>query len=187
MRIEDAPPAGWYPDPEGGSRLRWWEGTDWSDRYRPRPVENYVESVIRQASESGGEGSHRWVPDDPGIGNPNVNTQAVVDQVRQAARQEAERAAQMFGAQARSAAHSFQPLISEYTTKVTKWFRRIGILVVVLAVAWFAFQVFAQKSMFDWIGDRIDNISENLNDENGAGLSHPGDPIELIAPTGSSN
>lgn len=181
MRIEDAPPAGWYPDPEGGSRLRWWEGADWSDRYRPRPVENYVESVIRQAKDSGTEGSHRWVPDAPGLGNSNVNTQAVVDQVRQAARQEAERAAQMFGREARSAASSFQPLISEYTSKFTRLFRRIAILVVVVAIAWFAFQVFAQKSMFDWIGDRIDNISDNLNEQNGAGLGDPADIVVVVA------
>ena len=32
-----APPAGWYPDPTGGLRLRWWDGTDWTDRYRARP------------------------------------------------------------------------------------------------------------------------------------------------------
>ena len=181
MRIEDAPQPGWYPDPEGGSRLRWWEGTDWSDRYRMRPVENYVESVIRQAADQNEHGSHRWVPDDPGLGNPGVNTQAVVDQVREAARQEAERAAQMFGAQARSAAQSVQPLISEYTLKATKWFRRIGILVVLFAAAWFAFQVFAQKSMFDWIGDRIDNISDNLNEQNGSGLGAPGDPVDLTS------
>ncbi|MCB0968595.1 MAG: DUF2510 domain-containing protein [Ilumatobacter sp.] len=166
MRIEDAPAAGWYPDPEGGSRLRWWEGTDWSDRYRMRPIENFVETVEAQAAQS--SGSHRWVPDDPRLGNSAIDTQAVVDQVREAARMEAERAAQMFGAQARSAAQSFQPLISEYTLKATKWFRRIAILAILFAAAWFAFQVFAQKSMFDWIGDRIDTISENLNDQNGA-------------------
>lgn len=177
MRIEDAPPAGWYPDPEGGSRLRWWEGTDWSDRYRMRPIENFVATIEAEVKQGHSSGSHRWVPDDPGIGNPNVDTQAVVEQVRIAARAEAERAAQMFGAQARSAAQSFQPLISEYTLKATKWFRRIGILIVLFAAAWFAFQVFAQKSMFDWIGDRIDNISDNLNEQNGAGLGEPGDVV----------
>ncbi|NNE11366.1 MAG: DUF2510 domain-containing protein, partial [Ilumatobacter sp.] len=43
MRLEDAPPAGWYPDPEGGSRLRWWEGTDWSDRWRAPPTASEVD------------------------------------------------------------------------------------------------------------------------------------------------
>ena len=52
MRVADAPPPGWYPDPEGGSRLRWWDGTDWSDRYRPRPPE--IPGGAGRAGDAGG-------------------------------------------------------------------------------------------------------------------------------------
>ena len=166
MRIEDAPPAGWYPDPEGGSRLRWWQGTDWSDRYRSRPIGSQLTEAIDQA-QSLSEGSHRWVPDDPGLLNPQVNTQAVVDQVRLAARQEAERAAQMFGAQARSAAQSFQPLIAQYSNRVIRLLRWAAILAVLFVALWFTFQVIMQESMFQWIGDRIDNLTDRTNDESG--------------------
>jgi Protein of unknown function (DUF2510) len=33
------PPAlpGWYPDPEGTARQRWWDGTAWADDYRADP------------------------------------------------------------------------------------------------------------------------------------------------------
>ena len=27
---------GWYPDPEGSGRDRWWMGTQWSETYRQR-------------------------------------------------------------------------------------------------------------------------------------------------------
>jgi hypothetical protein len=164
MRIADAPPPGWYPDPEGGSRLRYWEGTDWADRYRMKPLDAHLSAVIAAAQERTG-GDHRWVPTDPGLLNPRVDTQAVVDQVRVAARQEAERAAQMFGSQARTAAQNFQPLITEYTTKISRFFRRLMIVVIVFAIAWFTFQALAQKSMFEWIGDRIDNVTDEINDE----------------------
>ena len=31
--------AGWYPDPEGDtSRLRYWDGTQWTDNYTPIPT-----------------------------------------------------------------------------------------------------------------------------------------------------
>lgn len=29
-------PAGWYPDPQDGSRERWWNGSSWSDAWQPR-------------------------------------------------------------------------------------------------------------------------------------------------------
>lgn len=162
MRIEDAPPPGWYPDPEGSSRLRFWEGTDWSDRFRPRPPSSSYLSQLTQIAEGAAhqEGAHRWVPDARGIGNPGVDTQAVVDQVRLAARAEAERAAEMFGQRARAAGRELEPLISEYTSKITRWFRIASVFAIVLLIAWVLWQVFVQVSLFDWIGDRIDNLTD---------------------------
>ncbi|WP_328711062.1 DUF2510 domain-containing protein [Nocardia salmonicida] len=29
------PPAGWYPDPQGGPAPRWWNGVDWTDQVKP--------------------------------------------------------------------------------------------------------------------------------------------------------
>lgn len=28
------PPAGWYPDPTDATRIRWWDGTQWTDQYQ---------------------------------------------------------------------------------------------------------------------------------------------------------
>ena len=67
----------------------------------------------------------------------------------------------MFGAQARSATEGLQPLISEYTSKLIRWIRIISVIAVLLLVGWVAFQIFAQVSLFEWIGDRIDNLSDN--------------------------
>jgi hypothetical protein len=53
MKLADAPPPGWYPDPEGTSRLRWWEGTDWTDLYRARPTTTELE--VRELSTNGGD------------------------------------------------------------------------------------------------------------------------------------
>lgn len=30
-------PAGWHDDPEGGTRLRYWDGTRWTEHYADRP------------------------------------------------------------------------------------------------------------------------------------------------------
>ncbi len=160
MRVEEAPPAGWYPDPEGGSRLRFWEGTDWSDRYRAPPTSGVVrfqeEAAQRARAEFDDLGGYV-----PPTGVNRRESDEIVNQVRLAARAEAERAAQLFGQQARSATRQLSPLISQYTSKITRWFRILSIVAIVLLVGWLAFQIFAQVSLFDWIGDRIDNITDD--------------------------
>ncbi|WP_363320425.1 DUF2510 domain-containing protein [Pseudonocardia sp.] len=30
------PPQGWYPDPERGDLLRWWNGSAWTESTAPR-------------------------------------------------------------------------------------------------------------------------------------------------------
>lgn len=164
MRLEDAPPAGWYPDPEGGPRLRWWEGTDWSDRYRAPPTQSEVDrrALVSATREQDHEVHLDEYQARPQMGSLNrQDSEAIVNQVRMAAREEAERAARMFGDQAKSAARGLQPLITEYTSKLTRWIRIASVIAIVLLIGWLAFQIFAQVSMFDWIGDRIDNLTDN--------------------------
>ena len=31
------PVQGWYADPAGTDQLRWWDGTQWTDRYQSLP------------------------------------------------------------------------------------------------------------------------------------------------------
>ena len=80
-------------------------------------------------------------------------------------REEAERylkhrAAQGFSNRATNAVRSVTPLITEYASDLRKWVRRIVITGIVLLVAYFVFQVIAQASFFEWIGDRIDNLND---------------------------
>jgi len=174
MKISDAPPAGWYPDPEGGSRLRWWEGTDWSDRYRARPPEMRAVPV-GQATPGGSSGQAAGWSQVPPVNPAQIGQYAqqysghdsaqIVEQVRRAAREEAQRASELFGQQARAAARNVAPLITEYTTKITRVFRFLSVIAIIVLVLYVAFQIWAQQSLFDWIGDRIDN----LGDENAAG------------------
>lgn len=159
MLIQDAPPPGWYPDPEGGSRLRWWEGTDWSDRFRAPPTSGIVrrmEQLAAEAAAASVSNQHQYsqLP-------PAPDTSQIVNQVRDAAREEAARAADLFSARARRATEGLTPLISEYTNRFIRFFRRAMVVAFVLIVAWFVFQAFAQITFFEWLGDRIDNLSDN--------------------------
>ena len=84
--------------------------------------------------------------------------------MRSAARDEANRAADMFTQRARTAAREITPLISDYTNRIIKWIRFAVIAATILLVLWFVFQVIFQASLFEWIGDRIDNFTDNQND-----------------------
>lgn len=166
MKLADAPPPGWYPDPEGTSRLRWWEGADWADLYRARPTRTELEA--RQLGTYGG--------DVPALAAPAAVRQAgalaaqvaehrgmsrrdaeeVLAEVRKVARSEVDRAAEVFSQRARLATRELQPLISEYTTKFFRWVKIALVIAVVLAVAYVVFQAIAQQSIIDWILDRLD-------------------------------
>ena len=77
-----------------------------------------------------------------------------------AARQELDRAAQEFSHRASTAVRQVSPLISEYTSKLTRWFRLALIFAFIMLAAYFTFQVIAQQAFFDWLGDRIDNVTD---------------------------
>ena len=163
MRLADAPRPGWYPDPEGRTRLRWWDGSDWSDRYRARPsanelsgrvggssapsaVESIVSKGVAAAQEYRGSARH--------------DADAIIAEVRQVARSEIERAADVFTARARSATQDLQPLFTEYTTKFTRALKVASFILVMALIGWFVFQFVIQESFYDWLGDRIDNLTD---------------------------
>jgi hypothetical protein len=39
-------PANWYPDPEGGPGLRYWDGTQWTEHRAPGPSEPVEEEPV---------------------------------------------------------------------------------------------------------------------------------------------
>jgi hypothetical protein len=160
MMVRVAPPApGWYPDPEGGTRLRWWHGTDWSDRYRPPPSSSELQRAA--ATRATAEPSP---PIGPASGTRRSLTRSEADeiiaQVRQVARAEVDRAAEKVTQQARSAAREIQPLISEYTNRLLRWLRIALLIAVVAVIAWFVFEAVAQATFLEWLGDRIDSLTD---------------------------
>lgn len=179
MRKADAPPAGWYPDPEHSIRLRWWDGLDWTDirRAPPSDAELVVAEENRQFFENAQPAQFPTSAQVPG-GYSRQDTQEIVSEVRNAAREEIDRAAREFTARANSAVRSVTPLITDYASDLRKWVRWAIVIAITLLVAYFVFQVIAQASFFDWLGDRIDNVT----DESGAVPHHTPRFAALPAP-----
>lgn len=164
MRREDAPRAGWYPDPGGRDNLRYWDGLDWTEARRAPPSQAELRSYETEMAATAAASFDYVAPTSPP--SARVDTQ-VIEEARRATREEIDRAAQIFSERARSMRRDIEPLISQYTNKIVKWIRFAAIVAVVLLVAYFVFQVVAQASLFEWIGDRIDNFTD---DQTGAAL-----------------
>ena len=159
MRNVDAPRAGWYPDPDGKTRLRWWDGLDWTDIWRAPP--SNAELIAAEQNREFFENANvpgGFVPSTQAVSQQDASQ--IIAEVRNVARQEVDRAAQEFSNRATNAVRSVTPLITEYASDVKKWIRRIVIIGIVLLVAYFVFQVVVQASFFEWIGDRIDNVTD---------------------------
>lgn len=167
MRRVDAPVAGWYPDPRDRSRLRWWDGLDWTDVRRAPP--SAAETQLAQQTAAVASAAAATVagtrPRAGGLATDRSasrqETQEIITEVRNAARSEVERATNVLTQRARSASREIEPLISQYAGRITRLVKRLAILAVILLIAWFVFQAIAQVTFFEWLGDRIDNITNS--------------------------
>lgn len=171
MKAADAPRAGWYPDPRGGQRLRWWDGTDWAEHWRPRPGQ--AELAIRARQEAANGTTTGTTPGAATSGRAalpagaapvargldQAAAQDIIAEVRKVARSEIDRAADVFTQRARAATREIEPLVSQYTSRVLRWLRLAAVIALLLVIAWFTFQTIAQVSFFEWLGDRIDNLT----------------------------
>ncbi len=176
MRREDAPPAGWYPDPTGGQRLWWWDGADWTDHKRVAPRAGRIAMAEEAAAAAKAAGQAAAAKDaSSGYGAaPRVraaassrarlgstmtrdDTTALVEEVRRATRTEIERATQGLTDRAGDARRQLEPLISEYGTKAVRWARRAAVVGVLLWVLYLAMTAAIQTGLMGWLGDRVDN------------------------------
>ena len=165
MRRIDAPAAGWYPDPGSRTRLRWWDGLDWTDVRRAPPSSAELTSFEAQTVV---EAAQQLDPQAVAAGYSRADSKQIIEDVRSATRSEVDRAADLLERRARALTREITPLISQYSNRLFRWIRFAAIVATILLIAWFVFQVVAQASMLEWIGDRIDNLTDN---QTGAGLS----------------
>lgn len=173
MRAADAPRAGWYPDPENATRLRWWDGLDWTDIRRAPPSD--IE-LLRQEQQSLDVQSIQESIQSSATAQRTMartDSQQIITEVRQAARDEVNRAADLFSQRTQAAVRSVTPLVTEYSNRLIRWIKFAAVVATVLLVAWFVFQVVAQASFFEWLGDRIDEL---FDDEQGAAVA-PAPPL----------
>jgi len=159
VKLEDAPQPGWYPDPQSSGLLRWWEGTDWSDQHRALPTATELLMAAGTAIETPEKPA--LPPKRPGdVFPPAPDSEQIVNQVRAAARAEVDRAAELFTRQTRSAISQGRSLVAEYIDRVLRWIKIAVVAAAIAVIIWFILQLFLQATVLDWIGDRVDNLSD---------------------------
>lgn len=165
MKAADSPRAGWYPDPTGRAGLRWWDGLDWTDHRRaPLPSRAWEDELTTEggapsssATPTGMKTELRGAMDRAPRSAPD--TTEIMAEVRKVARDEVDRAVNLVTQRASDATRRIEPLISQYGDRVMRWIRNIGIITIALVVLWMVLQTFAQTSLLNWIGDRVDNLT----------------------------
>ncbi|MFQ5556320.1 MAG: DUF2510 domain-containing protein [Acidimicrobiales bacterium] len=163
MKLADAPPPGWYPDPRRPEHLRWWDGSDWTARRRTPPPTRFGAAALlgdESDADPASDPAMRSFRSDAGA-LTRRDAEEMIAEVRKVARSEVERAADVLSQRAEDAARRIQPLITQYTNRVLRIIRIGALIAVSLVVAWILFQVFVQASFFQWLGDRIDRFSDN--------------------------
>jgi hypothetical protein len=165
----DLAPAGWYPDPTGGTRLRWWDGEDWSDHYQTRPLDSFGHFAPESAQAAGTVGA-----DAAGIASRDIDR--IVGAVQSSARTEMDRAVDRLQRTARGEVDrvvgevrrqvgEVTPLITETVGQVSRYFRRAVVIGILLVAAYFAFQVIAGIGIAELVGDIADRIIDAVNED----------------------
>lgn len=157
MKLEDAPPPGWYPDPRLSGQLRWWEGADWADDRRAIPTASELAAAV-QPQESAPPAPVPGSGPDPRL--RREDTDQIVDRVRAAAREEVDRAADLFSQRVRSATNRARGVVAHYVDTVLRWLRIAIVAAAIAVIVWFVLQIIFQATLLDWLGDRIDNIGD---------------------------
>lgn len=158
MKLEDAPRAGWYPDPEPSGLLRWWEGTDWTDEHRAVPTPTELANAVRptnQQVETKPAGSISATR----AGMSQRDTERIVSQVRDVAREEVDRAANLLSQRATTAIRRGRSAMAGYFDPIIRWMKIAIVTAAIAVIAWFVIQFIVQASLLSWLGDRIDNIN----------------------------
>lgn len=169
MRRADAPRPGWYPDPTGDHRLRWWDGTDWTDHRRIRPPRERDGGDGASPTPAGSDTSSTGATvSDPGaraVASARSATAqsdqaaAMVAEARKVARDEVDKAVRDVKRQVEQARGRYEPMVREYLGRARRWLRTLTIAAVIVAVLWVVLQTVAQVSLLDWVGDRVDAVT----------------------------
>ncbi|MFV1991919.1 MAG: DUF2510 domain-containing protein, partial [Acidimicrobiales bacterium] len=157
MKLDDAPPPGWYPDPEGTGRLRYWEGTDWTAYRHGALTGAEIRKAARAAAETASTAQSQTASAMSRAQTESERlreTDQLVSQMRTAAREEFENATNVVSREISRNIERGRLLVAENVNGILRWMKLAIVLAASLVVIWFVLQFLAQLSFMSWVGDR---------------------------------
>jgi hypothetical protein len=80
--------------------------------------------------------------------------------VRDATREELNRASDLLSQRMRRTIDQGRSIVTDYWDVLLRWLRIAAVIAAILVIVWFVIEFVAQATLLEWLGERIDKLTD---------------------------